>query len=81
VQARVKGTTHEARHAARQPCLHNGLALGVQRAGGLVQEQHAWLPDDGARDRDARLLAAAQLHAAAAAQLRAQDKLAGVELA
>ena len=39
------------------------LRLGVEGTGGLVEQQHAWVHEEGARDGDALLLAAAQPHA------------------
>jgi hypothetical protein len=55
-----------ARHDPLQRSLHHSLALAVEGAGGLVQQEHAGVADDGARDGHALLLAAAQLHAALA---------------
>ena len=40
------------------------LALGVEGGGGLVEDEHAGVPQDRPRDRDALLLPAAQPHPA-----------------
>ena len=40
---------------------HFGLHAGVERRGGLVEQQHLWLEDQRTRDRDALALAARQL--------------------
>ena len=42
----------------------NALALIVERAGGLVQDQHAWIGGQRPRDRDALALAAREVGAA-----------------
>src|SRR3954470_11585799 len=55
--------------ALRQPVerrLHVALGLGVERAGGLVEDQHRRVAQDRARDRDALLLAAGEAVAALA---------------
>ena len=43
--------------------LHQALVLGVERAGGLVEEQQRGVAQDRARDRDPLPLAAGQAHA------------------
>ena len=48
--------------------LHHLLALGVQRAGRFVEEQHARVPEKSPRDRDALLLPAGQHGAFGAAE-------------
>jgi len=45
------------RHQALQRLLHRTLALRVQRAGGLVQQQDRRVLEQRTRDRDALLLA------------------------
>mmetsp|Transcript_39389 Transcript_39389/g.100639 ORF Transcript_39389/g.100639 Transcript_39389/m.100639 type:complete len:260 (+) Transcript_39389:336-1115(+) len=54
------------RHQLLQGVLHEPFALGIQGGGGLVQQQHARVLEHSARNGDALLLAAAQLHAALA---------------
>ena len=49
-----------------QRALHNLLALRVERAGGLVEQQDARVADEGARDGDALPLAARELRAVGA---------------
>ena len=48
--------------------LHQRLALGVERAGRLVEQQDRRVAQDGAGDGDALALAAGQRHAALAEQ-------------
>ena len=53
--------TSEVRpHQALQRHLHQPLVLGVERAGGLVEEQERRVAQDRARDRDPLPLAAGQ---------------------
>src|SRR5690606_32901767 len=40
--------------------LHGGLGAGVQGAGGLVEDQHGRVAQDGARDRQTLLLTAGE---------------------
>ncbi len=47
-------------HQAVQRLLHHGLARRVERAGRLVEDQHARFPDERPRDGDALALAAAE---------------------
>ena len=63
--------------------LHEVLALGVERARGLVEDEDARILQDGARDGDALLLPAGELHAALADERRvalgeARDEVVGV---
>jgi len=51
-------------HQPRQGFLHQGLALGVERGGGFVEQQQRRIAQDGAGDGDALALAARQCHAA-----------------
>ena len=53
-------------HQPLERVLHHLLALGVQRAGGLVEQQQRRAAQDGARDGDALALAAGEPHAALA---------------
>ena len=46
--------------------LHRALALGVERAGRLVEEEHRGVAQDGAGDGQPLALAAGQHHAALA---------------
>ena len=55
-----------AGHRALQRGLHHALALGVQRAGGFVQQQQRRVLQHRAGDADALALAAGQAHAALA---------------
>ena len=51
----------ERRAPLHQPVerfLHKGLALGVERGGRLIQQQHRCVLEDGARDRDTLTLPA-----------------------
>lgn len=61
---------HRDRGAALRDFLQRGrdllLALRVERRGGLVEDQHLGVPDDGPRDGDALLLPARQRDAAGA---------------
>mmetsp|Transcript_13789 Transcript_13789/g.27276 ORF Transcript_13789/g.27276 Transcript_13789/m.27276 type:complete len:224 (+) Transcript_13789:1653-2324(+) len=52
------------RHDAFKRVLNNLLALAVEGAGGLIQEQHLGVSDDGSGYGDALLLPPAQLRAA-----------------
>ena len=52
-----------ARGKALQRALHEALADSVQRAGGLVQQQQAGVLEQRARNCNALLLPAAELHA------------------
>ena len=51
-------------HEPLQRVLHQPLALRIERAGGLVQQQDGRVLEDGARDGDALLLPARQPRAA-----------------
>jgi hypothetical protein len=53
-------------HQVLQGILHQALALGVEGAGGLVQQQQRRVAQDGAGHGDALALAAGQAHAALA---------------
>lgn len=55
-----------AREQAVQGILHQPLAEGVQGTRGFVQQKHRGVSDQGAGDRDALLLTAAELHASLA---------------
>ena len=55
-----------ALHGGVQRGLHHAFALGVQRAGGFVQQQQRRVLQDGAGDGNALLLPARQPHAALA---------------
>ncbi len=73
-------------HQAVQCLQHQALALRVQRAGGLVQNQDGRVAQDGAGDGHALPLPAGQLHAAFAdprliALRKGADKIVGVGLA
>ena len=72
-------------HQALERGLHQRLALGVERGGGLVEQQQRRVAQDRARDRDALALAARQRHAALAdrrvvALRQALDELVGKRL-
>ena len=54
------------RSSALQRLLHQALALGVERAGRLVEQQDRPVGEQRARDRQALALAAGELHAALA---------------
>src|SRR5206468_11929630 len=51
------------RHQSVDRLLYQALGLHVERAGGLVQDQNRRIAQQGARDRDALSLAAAQTRA------------------
>ncbi len=53
-------------HQFLQRGLHQGLALRIERRGGLVEQQQRRVAQDSARDRDALALAAGQRDAALA---------------
>src|SRR5277367_1996254 len=53
---------HEEVKAALNQC----LGFGVERAGGLVEDEDAWICEDGTRDRDTLTLASGELDAALA---------------
>ncbi len=53
-------------HEAGERQLHAALAFRVERAGGLVEQQHGAVGEDRARDGDALALPAGELHAALA---------------
>ena len=53
-----------ALHQLLQRRLHQRLALGVERRGGLVEQQDRRVAQDGAGNRHALALAAGQRHAA-----------------
>ena len=53
-------------HRRLERRLHHALALGVERAGRLVEQQQRRVLQHRARDRDALALAARQAHAALA---------------
>jgi len=55
-----------ALHQARERGLHGGFALGVEVRRRLVEDQHARVRDDRARERDPLLLPARELRAALA---------------
>ena len=63
----VRDDQHGApRHQALERQLHHALALGVERARRLVEQQDRPIGEDRARDREALPLAAGQAHAALA---------------
>ena len=53
-------------HELLERVLHQPLALRIERAGGLVEQQDRRILEDGARDGDALLLAAREPRAALA---------------
>ena len=80
---------HEGRaalHEPREGVLHGGLALGVESARGLVEEQDRRVLEQGSRDGDPLALPAGQLDAPLAdlggvAALGGEDELVGVRRA
>src|SRR5579871_213142 len=55
-----------ALHEVAQAVLNHGFGLGVEGAGGLVEDEDAWVGQNGAGDGDALALSAGELDAALA---------------